>query len=344
MYVVKMPRSPNKCDWMTLLALTVFWGTAFLFNELALRSFPPAVVVAMRTGIALGLLLIVLRLSGSSLPTWGAGWAPIGAVALLGTIVPFNLVAWAQQHIDSSLTAVLMAVMPLFVITLSHYFVAGQRLSFLKLTGLGIGFGGVLLVIGPDLGKLGSSNIQLWAMLAALAAALSYAAGSVYARRIGEQDPISLASGTLLISAVCTGAIAVPKATAVQWPAGLESMAAVAVLGLIATGLSTVLFFRLVQGPGPTFLSIVNYLVPAWAVLVGAVILNEPLGGPKLGGLALILTGIAISEVGPRLAERAGLKQTPKLFYIPSRVINAFAMGSSGAKLAMTRQITGVDK
>jgi drug/metabolite transporter (DMT)-like permease len=306
-----MPRLPTKCDWMTLLALTLFWGTAFLFNELALRSFPPVVVVALRTGIALCLLLVVLRISGSGLPSMGRGWAPIGAVALLGTIVPFNLVAWAQQHIDSSLTAVLMAVMPLFVLTLAHYFVPGQRLSVLKLGGFGVGFGGVFLVIGPDLGNLGTSNMQVWAMLATLAAAFSYAAGSIYARRIGEQDPISLASGTMLISAVCSSAIAAPQIATIQWPAAVESMAAIAVLGLIATGLSTILFFRLVQGPGPTFLSIVNYLVPAWAVLLGAVILSETLSSSTLVGLALILTGIAISEAGPRLVELVGLRRAP---------------------------------
>ena len=304
-----MPTKPDRRDWLTLFALTIFWGTAFLFNELALRSFPPAVVVALRTAVALSLLLVALRLSGSRLPPFGRGWGPIATVAALGTVIPFNLVAWAQQHIDSSLTAVLMAIMPLYVITLAHYFVPGQRLDALRVAGFVMGFIGVFIVIGPDLGGLSASNIELWAMLAALAAAFSYAAGSIVARRIGEQDPLSLSSGTLLVSAVCTGAIALPDLDAVQWPAALESVAAIAVLGMIATALSTVLFFRLVQGPGPAFLSIVNYLVPAWAVLVGAVILNEPLSGAVLGGLALILAGIAVSEAGQRLAGLLGIRR-----------------------------------
>ena len=121
--------------------------------------------------------------------------------------------------------------------------------------------------------------------------------------KISCLPPLSLAAGTLLVSAAFTGAIAMPHVDAIQWPVALESAVAVAVLGAVATGLSTVLFFRLVQGPGPAFLSIVNYLVPAWAVLVGAVILSEPLSGPMLGGLALILTGIAVSEAGHRLAD-----------------------------------------
>ncbi|MBT8047483.1 MAG: DMT family transporter [Xanthomonadales bacterium] len=307
-----MPRKPDSRDWMILFALTIFWGTAFLFNELALRSFPPAVVVALRTSIALITVLAALRFSGSRLPPPGRGWAAIGAVATLGTILPFNLVAWAQQHIDSSLTAVLMAIMPLYVITLSHYFVPGQRLNAFRMVGFVLGFGGVFLVIGPDLKSLGTSNVELWAMLAALAAALSYAAGSVFARRMGEQDPLSLSSGTLLVSALCTGAFALPDVNAIQWPAALESVAAIAVLGMIATALSTVLFFRLVQGPGPAFLSIVNYLVPAWAVLVGAIILSEPLSGAVLGGLALILTGIAVSEAGQWLAKIVGMRRTAR--------------------------------
>lgn len=193
--------------------------------------------------------------------------------------------------------------MTLFVVTLAHYFIPGQRLTGYKLSAFAVGFGGVFLVIGPDFGDVGWSDAQLWAMLAALAAAFSYAAGSVYARRIGEQGPLSLAAGTLLVSAAFTGAIAVPQVDAIQWPVSLESAAAIAVLGAIATGRSTVLFFRLIQGPGPGFLSIVNYLVPAWAVLVGAVFLGEPLSGTMLGGLALILAGIAVSEAGHRLTD-----------------------------------------
>jgi drug/metabolite transporter (DMT)-like permease len=258
------------------------------------------------------MLLVALRYSGFRLPPPGRGWAAIGLVAALGTIIPFNLVAWAQQYIDSSLTAVLMAIMPLYVITLSHYFVPGQRLNAFRVSGFVLGFAGVFMVIGPDLGSLGSSNVELWAMLAALAAALSYAAGSVLARRIGEQDPLTLSSGTLLVSAVCTGAFALPDVNSIQWPVALESVAAIAVLGVIATALSTVLFFRLVQGPGPAFLSIVNYLVPAWAVLVGAIILNEPLSGVMLGGLALILTGIAISEAGQWLAKIVGMRRAAR--------------------------------
>jgi drug/metabolite transporter (DMT)-like permease len=309
-----MPRKPDSRDWFTLFALTIFWGTAFLFNELALRSFPPAVLVALRTTIALSLLLVALRLSGSRLPPPGRRWAQIGVVAALGTVIPFNLVAWAQQHIDSSLAAVLMAIMPLYVITLAHYFVPGQRLNAFRAIGFVLGFIGVVIVIGPDLNGLQASNLELWAMLATLAAAFSYAAGSVVARRIGEQDPLSLSSGTLLVSALFTGAFAVPDLGGVTWPAAPESLAAIAVLGMFATALSTVLFFKLVQGPGPAFLSIVNYLVPAWAVLVGAVILNEPLSAVVLGGLALILAGIAVSEAGQRVVRLLGVRHVARAF------------------------------
>lgn len=307
-----MPRPPNTHDWMVLFALTIFWGTAFLFNELALRTFPPTVLVAVRTGTAALILVLAVHFSGLRLPTPNRRWGPIAVVAVLGTLAPFNLIAWAQQHISSSLTAVLMAIMPLFVITLSHFFVPGQRLNAYRVVGFAVGFAGVVLVIGPDLTGLGASNTVIWGMLAALAAALSYAAGSVFARRIEGDDPLILAAGTLLISATFSSALALPDLGRIQWPVAVEAAVAVIVLGVIATGLSTVLFFRLIQGPGPAFLSIVNYLVPAWAVLVGVVVLSESLTSAMLGGLAFILAGIAISEAGERLARMFSFRGAPR--------------------------------
>ncbi len=296
-----MPRTASLSDWMVLLALTVFWGSAFLFTELALQSFPPALLVAVRIAIALAVLLLVLYWSGTGLPRPGRKWIPILIMATLGTILPFNLIAWAQRYIDSGLTAILMAVMPLFVVTLSHYFIPGERLSGLRIAGFLVGFAGVFQVIGPDLAGLQAGRMETWGMLAVLVASLSYAAGSIYTRRCGHGNPIPLAAGMLLIATAVTLPASIPSVSAITWPPKPDALMAIAVLGVICTAFSTILFFRLVQGPGPTFLSLVNYLVPAWAVLAGALVLGESIERAALTGLALILTGIAISEGGQRV-------------------------------------------
>ena len=316
-----MPRAAHAGDWAGLIALTLLWGTSFAFNEIALQSLSPAMLVAGRVAIAGLVLYAVMRASGVRLPTTWRAWAPLVVMGILGNVLPFKLVASAQQHIDSSVAGVLMAIMPLFVLTLAHFFVPGARLTPYKIVGFLAGFAGVVFVIGPDALSGLRGNASLLGALAVLASALSYAINSIYARRIGARDPLQLAVGTTLIAVM----LCLPQAAAQLPAAALPSagaVAAVGVLGLLSTGFATVLYFRIIQGPGPTFLSMVNYLVPAWAVLAGAWLLGETLQMGVYIGLALILSGIAISELGPRL--HAGIRA---LRIIPRKTALAAAAG-----------------
>ncbi len=297
-----MPRAPRPGDWLSLLALTVLWGSAFLFNELALASFPPSVLVAGRIVIATALILGYLAMTGGTLPELGRAWLPMVVLAVSGNVVPFHLIAWAQQHIDSSLAGILMAVMPLFVMTLAHYFVPGARLTRYRITGFVIGFAGVVVVIGPEFLRGLANNAALLGAIAALGAALSYSVSSIYARRLGAGDPVKRAAGMLVVASFLSAPMALVDVSAIARP-GIASVVALIVLGLLATGFATLLYFRLIQGPGPTFLSFVNYLVPAWALVAGAVFLDEPLTPAVFLGLSLILAGIAFSEFGARMMQ-----------------------------------------
>ena len=296
-----MPRAAHAGDWLSLLALTVLWGSSFMFNEIALASFPPAVLVAGRILVAALLIYGWLRLTGDRLPLSLPAWLPMLVLAAFGNVLPFHLIAAAQQHIDSSLAAVLMAVMPLFVLTLAHFFVPGARLTPYRGAGFVVGFGGIVVVIGPDFSQGLQGNATLWAALAVLGAALSYSVSAIYARLLGAGNPVRRSAGMLIVA----GFLSLPAAF-VELP-GLAAptpaaAAALLFLGLLATGCATLLYFRLVQGPGPEFLSLVNYLLPVWAVVAGAVFLDETLTATVLAGLALVLSGIALSELGPRLA------------------------------------------
>ena len=303
-----MPRAPTSGDWLTLGVLTLFWGSAFMFNAIALESFSPSMLVAARIVIATVILFVYMHASGIRLPEPGRRWLPMLVMAILGNVLPFQLIAWAQQHIPSSLAGVLMAMMPLFVLTLAHFFVPGARLTPLRVAGFALGFAGVVLVIGPDALREGGGSFVLWGALAALGAALSYSVSSIYARRLGAVEPVSLSAGMLLIGSLLTVPVAALDAPAFVTPT-LGAVLAVLFLGALCTGIATLLYFRLIQGPGPTFLSFVNYLVPAWAVLAGALFLDEALSTWAYAGLALILSGIAMSEAGPgvtRLRRRLG--------------------------------------
>lgn len=296
-----MPQTPTLANWASLLLLTVLWGSAFMFNELALMSFSPAVLVAGRVLLAAACLLALARASGIRLPPFGRGWLYLAAMAFLGTVLPFNLTAWAQQHIDSAFAGVLIASMPLFVLTLAHFFVPGSRLTVPRALGFVLGFCGVALLIGPDAVHGLTGNTTLLGALAVLAAALCFAVNTILARLVAVSNPLGLAAGTMLIASFMTlpGAVFSFPATVLP-PSGL-AVFALLFLGLLSTGLATIMYFRLIQGPGPTFMSLVNYLVPGWAVIAGALLLGETISLHVYAGLALILSGLAISEFGPKL-------------------------------------------
>lgn len=303
-----MPRPATLIDWLSLLALSVLWGTSFAINEVALRSFSPAMLVAGRVFVSAAVLYLFLRASGVRLPKTVRGWTPMLVMAVFGNLLPYQLVAWAQQHIDSSVAGALMAVTPLFVLTLAHFFLPYARLTPFRIVGFLLGFVGVIFVIGPTSFSTLDGNMVLWGALAVLAAAFSYSINSVYARRLGATDPVQVSAGMLLM----TSLLCLPQAVVGMPSLGMPTLSAVAALlalGLLSTGLATIIYFRVVQGPGPTFLSLVSYLVPACAVIVGAVFLDETLDASAYFGLTLILGGIALSELGPRLR----LRQSPAL-------------------------------
>lgn len=295
-----MPRSATSGDWIALLILTVFWGSSFAFTQLALASFPPFVLVFARVAIAAVVLFAYLRSAGIRLPRSVRDWIPMAITAVFGNLLPFHLIAWAQQHIDSSTAAILMAMNPLFVLTLAHFLLPGARLTVARITGFSIGFAGVLLVVGPGSGGALGDNVTLAGSIAAVGAAMSYAVNSVYARRLGPVNPLQLSSGMLIASTLMSLPTAMFDVSAVTNVTPL-SAAAVGFLGFLSTGIASVLYFRLIQGPGPAFLSLISYLVPAWGIIVGILFLGETVTVGRAIGMGLILAGIACSELAPRL-------------------------------------------
>lgn len=304
--------TPGPKDWLALLTLTLFWGTAFAFTRVALGAFPPEVLAALRIGIAAAVLLGFAWWSTSQWPRGARQWAQMFVMGLFGTAMPFLLNAWAQQHIESAMTGVLMALLPLFLLVLSHFYVPGARLTAARVAGFLLGFSGVVLVIGPESVNALEGNLRFWAALAVLGAALSYAISTIYARTTEVRDPVVQAASMLLMGALMISPLALPSLDQVVTPIPGPALWSILVLGLLCTGLASVLYFRLVHGPGPTFLSLINYMVPGWAVLTGAAFLQERLSASALWGLALILSGVAVSEFGPRMRRWLGSRQPPQ--------------------------------
>lgn len=296
-----MPTSRPLIHWLLLFALVAMWGTSFTINKIAVAAFEPTSVVAARLVIAAAALVPGVLIVGRRLPGWDARWKYFAAMAVIGNCVPFSLITWGQQRIDAGLAGILMAVMPLATMVLASRFVEGEPLTARKAAGFGLGFVGIVVLMGPSaLGGLGGDGLVLLSQLAVLGGAVCYAIATIVARRGPAGDAIVNAAGVSVVGA----AVMAPVAIAVDAPPvvlPLDAALCVAALGLVSTALATVVYFRLVAMAGASFLSLINYLIPIWAVGVGMAALGERPEWSALVALVLVLSGIAVSERGLRL-------------------------------------------
>jgi drug/metabolite transporter (DMT)-like permease len=287
-----------------LLALTVLWGSAFLFTKIAVTSMPAQVVVAGRLAIA-ALLLVPLALAiARRLPHNRRLWLFLVAIALFGNALPFSLITWGQKYIDSGLAGILMAVMPLATLSLSHYLVPGERLTRFRIGGFILGFAGVIVLMGPEaLLQLVNGGGHLMPMLAVLGGAVCYAISAILARLRPSSDALSSAAVTTLIASLMITPFVLQAGVleSLQRPSA-SAVVAVAVLGVFSTALAAILYFRLIKSAGPAFVSQLNYLIPLWAVVVGVLFLDERPELKHLLALALILGGILLAQMERRRA------------------------------------------
>lgn len=293
---IKAPASA----WAMLVALGMIWGGAFMATKIATDSFEPFTLSAIRIWIGAAAILAYLFATGQSLPPLsGPGrrfWAFAVLVGFLANAMPFVALGWAQRHIPSSLAGVYMTTVPFFVLPLGHLFVPGENLTLRRVIGLCIGFVGVLVLIGPTIAGAGTGSIVVLAQLACLLTAIGYASGGVASKRAPQMGVIRFGAAALLAAAVMVTPVALileaPFANAPQ----ADALVAAIYLGLLPTGLATVMLLAVIDRAGPGFLSLVNYQVPVWAVIFGVVFLSEPLPGRLWAALALILIGLAVSQ------------------------------------------------
>jgi len=301
--------------WLLLFALVAMWGSSFLFTKIAVAAIAPTDLVAGRFLLSTALLVTLLVATRRRLPGSGRMWLFFLAMALMGNCIPFWLISWGQQRIDSGLAGILMAIMPLTTVMLAHFFVAGERLNRFKAAGFLLGFLGIVVLMGPTvLLELRGTGTALLSQLAVLGRALCYAVNTIIARHRPKSDALVAAAGVSLVACLMmtpTSALTgLPDLDAV--PA--TALIALAVLGIVCTATATIVFFKLITLAGPSFLSLINYLIPAWAVLIGVLFLGERPAWTALAGLAFILSGIALAEIKGRrysAAQAGSAKASP---------------------------------
>ncbi|WP_417453807.1 DMT family transporter [Kiloniella sp.] len=310
---------PQAHQYILLVLLGAIWGSSFFLIKITLESVTPVTLTAFRLFFASivlsGLVLILGKRFPRDLQTWGY-YALIGVT---GNILPFVLISWGELHIDSGLAAILMAIIPLTALLIAHLWTEDEKMSLPKFVGTVVGFGGVILLVGPEaLNGLGDSVLG---QLAVAFASFCYGASSVYARKVGlvKQDPIVNGSGILL----CASLMALPMAFIVEDPMSLEpnllSIGSLLVLSVVSTAIAYIILYYLLGAVGATFTALNNYLVPVFGMIWGFVFLSESYKLEAFIALAVILLGIIITQIKGKVFRRLG---------------NRFAMNAKGGEEA----------
>jgi len=277
-------------DVAELLALAALWGASFLFMRVAVPAFGPIGLAFLRVAGAALVLVPLLALRGE-LATLRRHWRAIAIVGLVNSALPFLCFAYAAQTINAGVSAIFNSATPLFAAIVAWLWL-GDRMTPLRIAGLGIGFAGVLW-IGWDKADFGPGG-SAGAIGACLLATMSYGIGpSLTKRHLSGVPPLAVAAGSQVAAAIF---LAIPAALA--WPSVAPSTHAwvmIALLASLGTGFAYVLYFRLIAHAGPANAVAVTYLIPIFAVVWGGIFLGERLTLPLVAGCLVIFVGTALA-------------------------------------------------
>jgi drug/metabolite transporter (DMT)-like permease len=295
------PAHPTPTNWVFLLLLGIIWGASFMATKLAIADFGPMTVTAARLGIAAIVLVTASYIRGTGLPDFRSRegrivWMYCLALGVFTNAVPFSLLNWAQLRVTSGFAGVTMAAVPLLVLPLAHLLVPGEQMSLRKSLGFIVGFTGVFILIGPKTFlETTGDGLEPWARIACLGAASCYATGTILMRMNPAKSLVAFSAGGLTIGALTM----IPTALYFEGIPQIhlnDSLLAVLYLGILPTAVSTLLLVQIIRSAGPSFMSLVNYQVPVWAVVFGIFLLDENLPPSFISALAMILCGLAISQ------------------------------------------------
>ncbi len=289
-----MVQEPDYRDWSGVLTLGLIWGGTFMVVAMALEGYGPVTVATARTTLGAVTLLGLMAATGRRIPGPDrALWGAIVIIGLLSTAIPFMMLSWGQQYVPSAFAGLSMAAIPLMVLPLAHFF-SDEPMNARRIFGVSLGFAGALVLIGPGLTQIGQGFEPL-AQLACIGAALCYSVASIFTRRCPPIDPVTLAALTLVVGAVCLVPLMLVTEGLPTWE-GTRPGLAIIILGLLPTAFATLLRVSIIRSAGSVFLTLVNYQVPIWSMVFGALVLSEALPLRFFIALAMILTGLAISQ------------------------------------------------
>lgn len=283
-------QNPIARELLFLALLSTLWAASYTFIKIGVETMPPITFIALRTLIAGLLLYVVIRLRGLRLPTDFATWRLFFIQACINSVLPFTLIAWAEQSIDAGPAVILNATTPIFTFLLTALVIRHEPVSGRKLFGTIAGMTGVCLIIGVE--ALSGAGEAIWSQLAVLTAAFSYACAAIFSKNFKGLDPVMPAAGSL----ICGAVLLLPVSLIVDRPWTLSpsaaSLTALVCLSVFSTALAFMIYFRLMQTLGSVGTTSQAYLRVPVGVAIGMAFLGEMPTLAMWVGLVCVIAGV----------------------------------------------------
>lgn len=310
--------------WVGFWVLGLIWGSSFLFISIGVEQVTPFQLVFIRTGIAAIGLNLVLAFQRKHIPFNWRGLRPLLILGIVNTVLPFALITWGEQTVDSGIASVLNATAALFTLVFAHFTFSDERITVRKIIGLLLGFFGVVVLFSGS-GDSGSGTNSIIGMLAIVLAAMFYGIGGTYGRGVVKRiEPMMVSAGAMTTAAIISGICMVLSPALGGEPFTPfneihgDALAALLILGLVNTFGAYTLYYWVVQQLGAARSSMVTYVTPPIGITLGVIFAGEQLTATLIIGAGMILSAIGI--VNLRLFQR---KPVPPVPAAPGAVMEA---------------------
>jgi drug/metabolite transporter (DMT)-like permease len=289
--------SEQKIDatsWTMLFVLAMIWGGSFMFVGVAVKELPALLIVLARVGIAALILIPVHLIFQGPLPRDRKTWVACGGMSILNNVLPFTAIAWGQHAITGGLASVINATSPMFGAIFMALF-AMEAITLRKTLALVLGLIGVIILKGGNFGDLGPQSLGI---LAVVFASACYGLSIVWSKKfLLGIPPMTTATLQLMTSSTVMAVLVLLFSDVKLYAAAsFNTWAALLTLAALSTSIAYLIFFRIVQRAGPSFVILVTMLVPLSAILLGFLVLGETLGLHEMIGAAIILSALVIID------------------------------------------------
>ncbi len=282
--------------YLYLLFLSSVWGCSFLFLKIIAPTVPPLTIAAARITIGAVIILSYILLKGGRPPSHRSIWIKGTIIGITGTGVPFILISWAMLYINSGTAAICMSIIPLSVFVMAHFFHPDEKMSWTGLLGIISGIFGILVLFYDSLTVNGSNTLAIYALFAMLTAAFGYAAANIMIKKYVKKEPINTSFVMLTTSAILIWPLALIYEQPLSIDYGVTEVISILYLGVLPTGIATMILVIFTQVAGSTFVSYNTYLIPIVGVVAGYLFLDEALKQTTFLSIMFIVIGIYIAQ------------------------------------------------